>query len=131
MVSGADVSYEYELDDTAAPDGEQFRAAIAFRSTIAGFNWELNASYFSTSFDPGSITWDLGGTFWAGPGTGSASTSTNTITTLSTERRRSDGTSAPPSSQGWLVSERSGRGRETIWARAFGVRSEPRDLRVR
>jgi len=46
-------------------------AAIAFPiDEIAGFNWQLDASYFSSSADESSsITWNLGGSlFWAGPG---------------------------------------------------------------
>ena len=72
----ADVSYtntSFDDDGSDSDSGNSFGAgaAIAFPiDEIAGFNWELNASYFSTSFDPGSsITWDLGGSlFWAGPG---------------------------------------------------------------
>ena len=48
-----------------------FGAAIAFPiDEIAGFNWELNAAYGTSSGDEFSfITWDFGGSlFWAGPG---------------------------------------------------------------
>jgi opacity protein-like surface antigen len=73
----ADVSYTHvSLSGDNGFDGDGSNsfgagAAIAFPiDEIAGFNWELNGSYFSTSFDPGSsIDWNLGGSiFWAGPG---------------------------------------------------------------
>jgi hypothetical protein len=73
----ADVSYtNTSFDDDGSDSDDSINsfgagAAIAFPiDEIAGFNWELNAAYFTSSDDNFSrITWDLGGSlFWAGPG---------------------------------------------------------------
>ena len=85
----ADLSYtntSFDDNGSGSDSANSFGAgaAIAFPiDEIAGFNWELNASYFSTSYDPGSsITWDLGGSlFWAGPGSRfGVNTNYNTLT---------------------------------------------------
>jgi len=76
----ADVTYvnsSFDDDDNGTSDDDDSQntiglgGAIAFPiDEIAGFNWELNANYFSSSTDEhSSITWNLGGSlFWAGPG---------------------------------------------------------------
>jgi hypothetical protein len=72
----ADLSYtnvSYDDNGSGSDSSNNFAAglAIAFPvDEIANLNWQLDGSYASTSYDPGSsITWNLGGSlFLAYPG---------------------------------------------------------------